>query len=522
MVKKRLYIFIIVVFMLLIGGCGNNKYKNGVSEDQMILDFQSNNSFLNESFTITSADIIKRQTNYDEKTDLIYLQICANNKYFKVTKSFKLEYVLYNDGWILENISDYDNEGDSDFEVIYYPTTEEMKADIERLCDSDSMKIDNFYLQEDCKLEQISEMNNELYSEWYYTYQYEYFRHEINLRLSYYRNDRLELVPHVETIGSEFFYNDNIVGDYTVCYSVDGDFYKAKLCLSMESPKQIRVIKSVDNNEYDCVDYLCDIRPVDSCFEEDLFHPIKLQLGPFYNTYAVTIEPDGLYYYCVSKNEYYKLSRDGEELIDDDAEEVKYVNKVFEEVNSYLSEGLIEDAEKCVIKALNVYPGNEALIQLYSDVTEHYPISIDSFLETNGFKEEEDAPFYSAYEGQYDSYGNYYPDAKVYWTSSVYSKIGEVKCNTYVLNGEYKHFNAVLMIHGDWKYASSNPGTTFYVIGDDEELFSTYVSNDSDSIYIDIDITGINKLKIGMDGGKYAYLYLGNAVVYKQYGSIEE
>ncbi len=55
------------------------------------------------TFSYISHEIIKRQTNPDEKQDIIFCNITAKNKYFSVDFEATLEYVYYDvGGWILE------------------------------------------------------------------------------------------------------------------------------------------------------------------------------------------------------------------------------------------------------------------------------------------------------------------------------------------------------------------------------------------------------------------------------------
>lgn len=56
--------------------------------------------------SIDSYKITKRQTNPERKTDYVWISFVASNSDFTYQASYELEYVLYNDGWLLEDYDD--------------------------------------------------------------------------------------------------------------------------------------------------------------------------------------------------------------------------------------------------------------------------------------------------------------------------------------------------------------------------------------------------------------------------------
>ena len=109
---------LIVVFCISFSmfGCAENNKKdskeNGVSASQLKEDIKKSDfiqncyssDFVYESeYSYISHDIIKRQTNIEEKEDIIYCNVTAQNKYFSVDFDVTLEYIYYDEGgWILE------------------------------------------------------------------------------------------------------------------------------------------------------------------------------------------------------------------------------------------------------------------------------------------------------------------------------------------------------------------------------------------------------------------------------------
>lgn len=52
---------------------------------------------------LVSLEIVKRQTNEDQKTDFVWVDIVAENEDCRYIASCKLSYGLYNDGWLLDS-----------------------------------------------------------------------------------------------------------------------------------------------------------------------------------------------------------------------------------------------------------------------------------------------------------------------------------------------------------------------------------------------------------------------------------
>ncbi len=101
--KQMLKISIILLAALLLTSCGNSP-KN---EESIWQDLKSNNPQLiianpkKQDYQIT-----KRQTNTDEKTDYVYIDITESNASFSASASYLMTYKLYNEGWLLESVSE--------------------------------------------------------------------------------------------------------------------------------------------------------------------------------------------------------------------------------------------------------------------------------------------------------------------------------------------------------------------------------------------------------------------------------
>lgn len=124
---KRVIIFLFVCIILLCG-CSNTSEndldtKGSVditetieesvsnpnapkSEEQMLTDLEDR-SFFEESMILDSLTVIKRQTKQEDRTDVVYVTVKSHNEKVETARSFVLTYNLYNEGWILDDISSY-------------------------------------------------------------------------------------------------------------------------------------------------------------------------------------------------------------------------------------------------------------------------------------------------------------------------------------------------------------------------------------------------------------------------------
>ena len=58
--------------------------------------------FVKYNLSLSDFNIIKRQTNEDQKTDFVWVSITGSNDSFDYVSEYKLTYNKYNDGWLLD------------------------------------------------------------------------------------------------------------------------------------------------------------------------------------------------------------------------------------------------------------------------------------------------------------------------------------------------------------------------------------------------------------------------------------
>lgn len=107
---------LLLVCITLLAGCGGSSIK---TEDEILADIQDG-GYMNQMAvssepieTVSSIEILKRQTNKKDKNDVVYVTVQADTDKVHFVRSMKLIYNLYDDkGWVLDSCENYP-EGES-------------------------------------------------------------------------------------------------------------------------------------------------------------------------------------------------------------------------------------------------------------------------------------------------------------------------------------------------------------------------------------------------------------------------
>lgn len=105
--KKWIMTAVLILIAVGLIGCSDSK-SGGKSENEIKTDLVAQ-QLPAEAYTdseppeITSFQILKRQTNVDDKTDLVYVTYTTTTACADFVRSYLLTYTLYNDGWILDD-----------------------------------------------------------------------------------------------------------------------------------------------------------------------------------------------------------------------------------------------------------------------------------------------------------------------------------------------------------------------------------------------------------------------------------
>ncbi|MBE6956627.1 MAG: hypothetical protein E7450_04165 [Ruminococcaceae bacterium] len=129
-VSKCIFISVIgATILLLLASCGAPAAK---SESDIRADISGNDRYFSDyNLTLESMSVVKRQTNQEDKTDYVWISVTAKNNDFTYNADYELMYVLYNEGWLLENYT----RSTSDFTPNYYPTVDDAATAINNYAD---------------------------------------------------------------------------------------------------------------------------------------------------------------------------------------------------------------------------------------------------------------------------------------------------------------------------------------------------------------------------------------------------
>lgn len=106
MKNRILFILLCSTMCLLLAGCAEKM----VDESQLKADLYNSDTFSKYSsdleMEITDFEIVKRQTAKENKSDIVWVKAEAASNAVKGTMYFEMIYGLYNDGWMLDSITD--------------------------------------------------------------------------------------------------------------------------------------------------------------------------------------------------------------------------------------------------------------------------------------------------------------------------------------------------------------------------------------------------------------------------------
>lgn len=172
----------------VLAGCSNSpKNEKGIIED-----LKASDQFISPTAEIDSCEIIKRQTSTESGTDEVYVTVEGCNDELSFTLSYVLTYELYNEGWFLENITQYPG-GPCDIQGL---TDEQLKDDIINqvpFLANHKEDLFNFTIEEFTKDDEVSYANiNEYETSYVKTYYLSIVAY--NLRMRYIADCMMEYI----------------------------------------------------------------------------------------------------------------------------------------------------------------------------------------------------------------------------------------------------------------------------------------------------------------------------------------
>ncbi len=148
--------------------------EEGVSISDINSDVARQNELVTQNIDITDLNIIKRQTNIDDKEDIIYVHVVGENADYKVVRNYKLLYVLYNEGWMLESAESYTDENNKNESIPLHGVDRESVENTIKTYNFCNNEFSNVKVVES----EIEVVEQDTYHEVYkkiLTYEYEYF-----------------------------------------------------------------------------------------------------------------------------------------------------------------------------------------------------------------------------------------------------------------------------------------------------------------------------------------------------------
>lgn len=104
MKKKGLVAVFCLFAVTMLGGC-TPKVKE---EADLTVELTEHKDFIDvENAEVSNMEIIKRQTDKDAKEDIVFVQVAGENEEVAFEKSYRLKYGLYDQGWILDQVTEY-------------------------------------------------------------------------------------------------------------------------------------------------------------------------------------------------------------------------------------------------------------------------------------------------------------------------------------------------------------------------------------------------------------------------------
>lgn len=131
---------------LLLFGC--SAAKTVKSEQEIMADLQEKGVIAdNPGAKITALEILKRQTNAEDKQDIVYVTIQAEADTAKYVRSYQVEYGLYDEGWVLDNVSCFEEgenkiipltePGSAELDMFFQNVNDEINAHNAKYADED-------------------------------------------------------------------------------------------------------------------------------------------------------------------------------------------------------------------------------------------------------------------------------------------------------------------------------------------------------------------------------------------------
>lgn len=131
MKKSGIIVLMSIFTAAILSGC-TPKVKE---EADLTVELTEHKDFIDvENAEVSNMEIIKRQTDKDAKEDIVFVQVAGENEEVAFEKSYRLKYGLYDQGWMLDQVTEY-SEGVNKVTPKKSAPQEKVDADVQALSD---------------------------------------------------------------------------------------------------------------------------------------------------------------------------------------------------------------------------------------------------------------------------------------------------------------------------------------------------------------------------------------------------
>lgn len=174
---------LIVCLVCSLSACSSKT--SAKTEEQISNDIQQQDDYFSTyDLKVDAFSVSKRQTNIEEKNDFVWCEVTASNDLFSYSTEYELTYVLYNDGWLLEECS----QNNSSVTPISPPSQTQDEA-----------------------LGLVLQYVEQTKSDWVATY-------NVKLKSSLQKLSDLSYAYYFRIVGKNIYGYEMIPSDYAVCY----------------------------------------------------------------------------------------------------------------------------------------------------------------------------------------------------------------------------------------------------------------------------------------------------------------
>lgn len=190
--------------------------EEGVAISDVLLDVGKFSEFTAQNIGIIDLDVIKRQTNMSDKEDIIYVHVEGENADFSVVRNYRLLYILYNEGWMLEEVEPYADDKNYDRTIPLHGVSEDVVSkDFSEACQEVEFTTLSFQ-QESVTYSNVENTNFDEWSDSYYKelqITHELFTKKVGINIVYVLNG-FTWNPEI-FIDEIYELNDNISGHWS-------------------------------------------------------------------------------------------------------------------------------------------------------------------------------------------------------------------------------------------------------------------------------------------------------------------